>query len=105
MGENPCRLVNAEILKNFPTWKPRERWLNQHEDEEETRLFNALSPMLSDLCRIILDTGLRPPKEILSMGKDHVNLADSVKRLRADKLYLIPRALSLLLTGRMGRQG
>src|ERR1044071_8934341 len=33
MGENPCRLVNAEILKNFPTWKPRERWLNQHDDE------------------------------------------------------------------------
>ena len=74
MGENPCRLVNAEILKNFPTWKPRERWLNQHEDEEETKLFNELSPMLSALCRIILNTGLRPPKEILLMGKDHVNL-------------------------------
>ena len=23
MGENPCRLVNAEILKNFPAWRPR----------------------------------------------------------------------------------
>jgi integrase len=102
MGENPCRLVNAEILKNFPTWKPRERWLNQHEDEEETKLFNALSPMLSSLCRIILTTGLRPPKEILLMGKDHVNLTDSVRRLRADKLYMIPPRSIFVANGKDG---
>ena len=102
MGENPCRLVNAEILKNFPTWKPRERWLNQHDDEEETNLFNALSPMLSALCRIILNTGLRPPKEILLMGKDHVNLTDSVRRLRADKLYMIPPRSIFVANGKDG---
>jgi integrase len=102
MGENPCRLVNAEILKNFPTWKPRERWLNQHEDEEETKLFNSLNPMLSALCRIILNTGLRPPKEILLMGKDHVNLTDSVRRLRADKLYMIPPRSTFVANGKDG---
>jgi len=89
-GESPCRLVNPEILKNFPTWQPRERWLNQHDEEEEIRLFQELSPSISAISRIILNTGLRPPKEILLMEKEHVNLTDKVKRLKSDEVYMIP---------------
>jgi integrase len=89
-GDNPCRLVNTEILKNFPTWQPRERWLNQHDEEEETKLFQELSPTISAISRILLNTGLRPPKEILLMEKEHVNLTDKVKRFRDDKIYMIP---------------
>jgi integrase len=102
MGENPCRLVNAEILKNFPNWKPRERWLNQFADDEEERLFNELSPSLSPLCRILLNTGLRPPKEILLMEKDHVNLSDKVKRYKADKVYMIPPQSIFIAHGKDG---
>jgi integrase len=101
-GENPCRLVNAEILKNFPNWRPRERWLNQHADDEEERLFRELSPSLSAICRILLNTGLRPPKEILLMEKEHVNLSDKVKRFRADKVYMIPPQSIFVANGKDG---
>jgi integrase len=101
-GENPCRLVNAEILKNFPTWQPRERWLNQYDEEEEKKLFEKLSPVLSPLCRIILNTGLRPPKEVLLMEKDHVNLTDKVQRYRGNKLYLIPPLSIFIANGKDG---
>jgi integrase len=102
MGENPCRLVNAEILKNFPTWRPRERWLNQYDDKEEAKLFDELSPVLLPLCRIVLNTGLRPPKEILLMEKDHVNLTDKVRRYKGDRLYLIPPHSIFIANGKDG---
>lgn len=89
-GENPCRLINPEILKSFPTWLPRERWLNQHDEKEEKKLFGELSPTISTISRILLNTGLRPPKEILLMEKEHVNLTDKVKRFKADRIYMIP---------------
>lgn len=101
-GENPCRLVNTEILKNFPTWQPRERWLNQHSEEEETRLFQELSPTISAISRILLNTGLRPPKEILLMEKEHVNLTDKVKRLRLDKIHMVPPRSVFVLHGKDG---
>jgi integrase len=101
-GENPCRLVNTEILKKFPTWQPRERWLNQHDEEEETRLFQELSPTISAISRILLNTGLRPPKEILLMEKEHVNLTDRVKRLRGDKMYMVPPHSIFVLNGKDG---
>jgi integrase len=101
-GENPCRLVNAEILKNFPTWRPRERWLNQHDDKEEEKLFDELSPILSPLCRILLNTGLRPPKEILLMEKSHANLTDKVMRYKGDSLYLIPPRSIFVANGKDG---
>jgi len=101
-GENPCRLVNSEILKNFPTWQPRERWLNQHDEEEETKLFAELSPAISSVARIILNTGLRPPKEILSMEKEHVKLTDQVKRLKLDKTYVIPPHSIFVANGKDG---
>ncbi len=99
-GENPCRLVNTEILKKFPTWQPRERWLNQHDEEEEIHLFQELSPMISAISRILLNTGLRPPKEILLMEKEHVNLTDKVKRWRGDKIYMIPPHSIFVLNGK-----
>jgi hypothetical protein len=34
--DNPCRLVNPAVLKEFPSWQPRKRYLNKYaEDEEE----------------------------------------------------------------------
>jgi integrase len=101
-GESPCRLVNPEILKNFPTWQPRERWLNQHEEKEEEKLFNELSPSIAAISRIILNTGLRPPKEILLMEKEHVNLTDKVKRFKADKIYVIPPRSVFVANGKDG---
>jgi integrase len=101
-GENPCRLINPEILKQFPTWQPRERWLNQHRDDEERALFDELSPSLSAIARIILNTGLRPPKEILLMEKAHVNLGDSVKRFKDDKLYMVPPRSIFVANGKDG---
>jgi integrase len=102
MGESPCRLVNPEILKNFPTWQPRERWLNQHDEEEETRLFQELSPTIAAVSHILLNTGLRPPKEILLMEKEHVNLTDRVKRFKADKIYVIPPHSVFVANGKDG---
>ncbi len=102
MGENPCRLVNVEILKNFPTWQPRERWLNQHRDDEEVALFQELSPSTSAICRIILNTGLRPPKEILLMEKDHVNLTDKVQRYKGDRFQMIPPRSIFVAKGKDG---
>lgn len=101
-GESPCRLVNPEILKNFPTWRPRERWLNQHDEEEETRLFQELSPTIAAISHIILNTGLRPPKEILLMEKEHVNFTDRVKRIKLDKVYMIPPHSIFVANGKDG---
>ncbi len=102
IGDNPCGLVNPEILKKFPTWQPRERWLNQCDEEEETRLFQELSPTISVISRILLNTGLRPPKEILLMEKEHVNLTDKIKRLKLDKIYMIPPHSIFVANGKDG---
>src|SRR5215210_8236572 len=102
MGDNPCGLVNPEILKNFPTWLPRERWLNQYDEEEEPRFFQELSPTISAISRILLNTGLRPPKEILLMEKEHVNLTDKIKRLKLDKIYMIPPHSIFVANGKDG---
>ena len=74
--DNPCRLVKKSTLKKFPRWRPRKRWLNKYDPEEERRLFKELDPRLQPFCRLILNTGLRPPKEILLMEKRHINLTD-----------------------------
>jgi integrase len=49
--------------------------LNKYDPEEEQKLFNELSPQLVPLCRLILNTGMRPPREILLAEKRHVNLS------------------------------
>lgn len=80
--DNPCRLVNKATLKKFPRWRPRRRWLNKYDPEEEDRLFKELDPRLRPFCRLILNTGLRPPKEILLAEKGHVNLTDKAVHYR-----------------------
>lgn len=80
--DNPCRLVKRSVLKKFPSWQPRKRWLNKYEMEEEDRLFKELDGRLKSVCRLILNTGLRPPKEIMLVEKSHVNLGDKSKHYR-----------------------
>jgi len=74
--DNPCRLVKKAVLKDFPSWQPRERWLNKYAPDEEERLFKDLDTRLQSLCKVLLNTGLRPPKEILLAEKTHVNLSE-----------------------------
>lgn len=83
--DNPCRLVKRSILKKFPSWQPRKRWLNKYDEEEETKLFTELDDRLRSVCRLILNTGLRPPKEIMLAEKSHVNLADKSKHYKFTK--------------------
>lgn len=82
INDNPCRLVNKNVLKEFPTWQKRERWLNKYSEQEEGILFAELNPTLKTICTILLNTGLRPPKEILGIEKEHINLSDKTKRYK-----------------------
>jgi integrase len=81
-NDNPCKLVKKSVLKDFPSWQPRERWLNKYAADEEERLFAELDGRLRTLCRLLLHTGLRPPKEILLAEKAHVNLSDKPRPYR-----------------------
>lgn len=102
-GDNPCRLVNQETLKQFPRWQPRERWLNQYDEDEETRLFEELDSRLQVICRLLLLTGMRPPQEILHVEKEHVNLSDKAKRYKLDdKTWMIPPRAVFIVKGKDG---
>jgi integrase len=102
-NDNPCRLVKKSILKNFPSWQPRQRWLNKYAEDEETRLFDELDGQLQTICKLLLNTGLRPPKEILLMEKAHINLSDKSmhykfterdgKHLVGQRVIVPPRAM------------
>lgn len=72
--ENSCRLVNPAILKEFLSWQPRKRFLNKYAEDEEVRLFGELDGKLQTICRLLLNTGLRPPQEIMKVEKAYVNL-------------------------------
>ncbi len=80
--DNPCRLVNRSVLKDFPSWQPRERWLNKYASDEEERLFKELDGQIATICRLILNTGLRPPHEILMAEKSHINLSEKAAHYR-----------------------
>ncbi len=82
INENPCRLVSRAVLKEFPTWTRREQWLGKSGEDEEERLFKELDPQIATVCRLLLNTGLRPPREILLAEKAHVNLSDAASRRR-----------------------
>ena len=58
--------------------------------------------MLSALCRIILNTGLRPAEEVLLMEKDHVNLTDKVQRYKGDRFQMIPPRSIFVANGKDG---
>jgi integrase len=106
-SDNPCRLVSRSVLKDFPTWEKRERWLNKYDADEEGRLFasfNDYGEHLPAICRIILNTGIRPPKEVLGIKKEHVNLSDEARYYKTEKVdVLIPPRAVLVVKGKDGK--
>jgi hypothetical protein len=75
--DNPCRLVNPSVLRNFPVWQPRERdGSTSTTRKRRTSYFKELDPQVGTACRLFLNTGLRPPYELLMAEKAHVNLSD-----------------------------
>jgi integrase len=107
INDNPCRLVSHTVLKDFPTWQNRERWLNKFAPDEEERLFAAFNEYgehLSAISRIILNTGIRPPKEVLSIKKEHINLSDEARYYKVGKIdVLIPPRAVLVAKGKDGK--
>jgi integrase len=103
-NDNPCRLVSHTVLKDFPTWIKRERWLNKYSETEEANLFNELDAPLQTICAILLNTGLRPPQEILGIEKEHVNLSDESRyyRFKGQDVLLPPCSL-FVARGKGGR--
>lgn len=99
--------MSRSVLKDFPTWEKRERWLNKYDVEEEGCLFasfNDYGEHLPAICRIILNTGIRPPKEVLAIKKEHVNLSDEARYYRAEKVdVLIPPRAVLVVKGKDGK--
>jgi integrase/recombinase XerD len=106
-SDNPCRLVSRNVLKDFPTWEKRERWLNKYDADEEGRLFasfNDYGEHIPAVCRIILNTGIRPPKEVLGIKKEHVNLSDEARYYKTEKVdVLIPPRAVLVEKGKDGK--
>ncbi len=107
LNDNPCRLVSRTVLKEFPTWQNRERWLNKYSPDEEARLFAAFNEdgeRLTAVCHIILNTGIRPPKEALTIKKEHVNLSDHPRYYKVEKTdVLIPPRAVLIARGKDGK--
>lgn len=50
--------------------------------EEEEKLFGELEPQIQTICHLILNTGMRPPQEILMAEKFHVNLSAKSQHYR-----------------------
>ena len=94
-------------MKDFPTWQKRERWLNKYAADEEERLFAAFNEYgehLAAISRIILNTGARPPKEVLGIKKEHVNLSDEARYFRVEKVdVLIPPRAVIIVKGKDGK--
>jgi integrase len=107
LNDNPCRLVSRTVLKDFPTWENRERWLNKYSPDEEERLFasfNEYGEHLTSISHIVLNTGARPPKEVLAIKKEHVNLSDQARYYKVGKTdVLIPPRAVLIVKGKDGK--
>ncbi len=107
ISDNPCREVTRTVLKQLPTWQNRERWLNKYADDEEERLFEAFNQYgehLAAISRIVLNTGIRPPKEVLAIRKGHVNLGDEARYCRVEKgEVLVPPKAVLVAKGKDGK--
>lgn len=106
INDNPCRLVSRTVLKELPTWQNRERWLNKYATDEEYLLFAAFNEYgehLAAICRIVLNTGIRPPKEVLAIKKEHVNLSSQARYCKVEKSdVLIPPRAVLIAKGKDG---
>ncbi|MDQ2976755.1 MAG: hypothetical protein M3R69_15270 [Acidobacteriota bacterium] len=94
-------------MKQLPIWQNRERWLNKYDDDEEDRLFAAFNEHghhLAAISRIVLNTGIRPPKEVLAIRKEHVNLGDEARYCRVEKgEMLVPPTAVLVAKGKDGK--
>lgn len=118
--DNPCRYVSKKAIEKLPTWIQRDRWLNKYppievEDEdgnkklvsEEERLFGAFTEHgehLVAIGRIVLNTGIRPPKEVLEIKKEHVNLSDQARYCKVEQVdVLIPPQAVLVAKGKDGK--
>ncbi len=106
-NDNPCRLVSRTVLKNLPIWQNRDRWLNKYSPEEEERLFAAFGEYgehVAAICRIVLNTGIRPPKEVLAIRKEHVNLSNEQRYCKVERTdMLIPPWAVLVAKGKNGQ--
>lgn len=84
-----------------------ERWLNKYAPDEEGRLFAAFNEYgehLAAITRIVLNTGIRPPKEVLAIRKEHVNLGDEARYWKVEQGdVLIPRKAVLVAKGKDGK--
>ena len=107
INDNPCRQISRAVLKQLPTWQTRERWLNKYAEDEEDRLFGAFNQYgehLAAISRIVLNTGIRPPKEVLAIRKEHVNLSDEARYCRVEKgEVLVPPKAVLVAKGKDGK--
>jgi integrase len=107
INDNPCRRVSRAVLKQLPTWQNRERWLNKRAPDEEERLFAAFNEYgehLAAITRIVLNTGIRPPKEVLTMKKEHVNTSDVARYVTVDQRdVLLPPKSVLVAKGKDGK--
>jgi integrase len=107
INDNPCRQVSRTVLKQLPTWQNRERWLNKYDDDEEDRLFAAFNEYgqhLVAISRIVLHTGIRPPKEVLALRKEHVNLSNEARYCRGKHGdVLVPPNAVLVAKGKDGK--
>ena len=106
INDNPCRLVSRTVLKDFPTRQNRERWLNKYASDEEERLFAAFGEYgehLAAIAHIVLNTGIRPPKEVLGIKKEHVNLSDEARYCKVERSdVLLPPMTVLVAKGKDG---
>ena len=58
---------------------------------------------LAAITRIVLNTGIRPPKEVLSIKKEHVNLSTEARYCKVEKTdVLIPPGAVLVAKGKDG---
>lgn len=104
INDNPCRLVSPTVLKQFPTWRRRERWLGKFDEKEEEKLFKELDAGIQTICRLLLNTGLRPPKEVLGVQKAHVNLTDEPRYYKhKGRDFIIPPHALFVAQAKDGR--
>jgi integrase len=107
INDNPCGQVSRTVLRQLPTWQNRERWLNKYDDDEEDRLFAAFNEHgqhLAAISRIVLNTGIRPPKEVLAIRKEHVNLGAEARYCKvAQGDVLVPPYAVLIAKGKDGK--
>jgi integrase len=81
--------------------------LNKYAPDEEERLFgsfNEYGEHLAAISRIVLNTGIRPPKEVLAIKKSHVNLSSEAPYSKLDKAdVLVPPNAVLVAKGKNGK--